>query len=456
MRERRKGDFMIITEEKELLKLIKQKEWKALRNAINEYDTIQIVEIIERSNEFESIILFRFLGREQAKDVFQELSFDKQEEIIEGLAQHASKVADLLNDMEPDDRTAFLEELQGNITQRLMQLLTPENRETAKKLLGYPEESIGRLMTPEYVAVKPHFSIQQTIDHIRQFGHDSETLNVIYIVDNNWKLIDDIRMREILLASPNQKIEDLIDRKFVSLSAFDDQETAVAVFKDHNRVALPVVDTDGVLLGILTIDDVFDIAEEEDTEDFHKFGAVADAIISPLQAAVGHLYKKRIVWLTALVFVNIFSGAVIASFENVLESMISLVFFLPLLIDSGGNAGSQSATLMIRALAMGDVQSKDWVKLLGKELFVSLLLGLTMAFGVSLVASFRAPEIILVLAITMTLIVIVGSVVGMLLPFIFTKLKVDPATASAPLITTISDISGVFIYFTVASKVLGL
>ena len=447
---------MIIHDAKELLKLIKQKEWKALRNAIHEYDTIEIVDIIERSNEFESIVLFRFLGREQSKDVFQELSFDKQEEIIEGLAQHASRVADLLNDMEPDDRTAFLEELQGNITQRLMQLLSPENRETAKKLLGYPEDSIGRLMTPEYVAVKPHFTVRQTIDHIRQFGHDSETLNVIYVVDNNWKLIDDIRMREIILASPEQKIEDLIDRKFVSLSAFDEQETAVAVFKDHNRVALPVVDTDGVLLGILTVDDIFDIAEEEDTEDFHKFGAVTDAIVSPLQATIGHLYKKRIFWLTALVFVNVFSGAVIASFENVLESMISLVFFLPLLIDSGGNAGSQSATLMIRAMAMGDVQPKDWIKLLGKELLVSLLLGITMAIGVSMVASFRAPEIILVLAITMTLVVVVGSVVGMLLPFIFTKLKIDPATASAPLITSISDITGVFIYFTVASKILGL
>ena len=447
---------MTIHDNRLLLRLIRNKEWKALRNAIPEYDTVQLVEIIERSNEFESIVLFRFLAREQAKEVFQELSFDKQEEIIEGLAQHASKVADLLNDMEPDDRTAFLEELQGNITQRLIQLLTPENRKMAQQLLGYPEDSIGRLMTPEYVAIKTDFTVQETIEHIRQFGHDSETLNVLYVVDNDWKLIDDIRMREIILASPQQKIEELVDRKFVSLSAFDDQETAIAVFKDHNRVALPVVDTDGVLLGILTVDDVFDIAEEEDTEDFHKFGAVTDAIVSPLQAAVGHLYKKRVLWLLALVFVNIFSGAVIASFEAVLERTISLVFFLPLLIDSGGNAGSQAATLMIRALAMGDVQARDWMKLLGKEFLVSLLLGLTMALGVSLVASVSSPEIILFLAITMTLIVIVGSVIGMLLPFIFTKLKVDPATASAPLITTISDISGVLIYFTVASKVLAI
>ncbi len=445
---------MIALEEKDLLELIENKEWKKLRNTLHESEYLEIVDIIERSKEFESILLFRFLGREQAKDVFQELSFDKQEEIIEGLAQHASKVAELLNDMEPDDRTAFLEELHGNITQRLIQLLTPENRETAKKLLGYPEDSIGRLMTPEYVAVKPHFTVQQTLDHIRQFGHDSETLNVIYVVDNNWKLIDDIRMREIILASPEQVIRDISDEKFISLSAFDDQETAVSIFKDHDRVALPVIDTEGILLGIVTVDDVMDVAEEEDTEDFHKFGAVQEAIISPLQATVTFLYQKRVLWLTALIFVNVFSGAVISKFENVLESAIALVFFLPLLIDSGGNAGSQSATLMIRALAIGDVQTKDWLKLLRKELVVSLLLGITMALGVSVLAAWRSPEIIYVLAITMTLVVIAGSLIGMLLPFIFTKLKVDPATASAPLITSIADILGVIIYFNVASKLL--
>lgn len=439
-----------------LLRQIRKKEWKALRTAMHELDYLQLAEAINRGSEFESVVLFRFLSREQAKEVFQELSHEKQEDIVEGLAQHASRVADLLNDMEPDDRTSLLEELPGKVTQRLMQLLTPENRKTATQLLGYPEESIGRLMTPEYVAVKPHFTVEETLTHIREYGHDSETLNVIYVVDNNWRLIDDIRIREIILASPQQRISELIDYKFVSLNAFDDQETAVSVFKDHDRVALPVSDSDGTLLGMVTIDDVFDVAEEEETEDFHKFGAVQDAIISPLQATVSFLYKKRVLWLIALVFVSVFSGAIIKSFEDVLAKTLSLVFFLPLLIDSGGNAGSQSATLMIRALAMGDVQIKDWTKLLGKEFFVSLLLGLTMALGVSLVSTFRAPEIMLVLAITMTLIVIVGSLIGMLLPFIFTKLKIDPATASAPLITSMADILGVFIYFTVASKVLGI
>lgn len=441
---------------KTLLRLIRKKEWKALRIAMHELDHLQLAEVINRGSEFESVVLFRFLSREQAKEVFQELSHEKQEAILEGLAQHASRVSDLLNDMEPDDRTAFLEELPGKVTQRLLQLLTPDNKETATKLLGYPEDSIGRLMTPEYVAVKPHFTVQETLAHIREYGHDSETLNVIYVVDNNWRLIDDIRIREIILASPEQKISSLIDNKFVSLNAFDDQETAVSTFKDHDRVALPVLDTDGTLLGIVTVDDIFDVAEEEETEDFHKFGAVQDAVVSPLQATVSFLYKKRVLWLMALVFVNVFSGAIIQGFEDVLSKTIALVFFLPLLIDSGGNAGSQSATLMIRALAMGDVQIKDWAKLLGKELAVSLLLGLSMSVGITLLASIRAPEITLVLIITMTLIVVVGSLIGMLLPFVFTKLKMDPAAASAPLITSMADILGVLIYFTVASKLLVL
>jgi magnesium transporter len=297
--------------------------------------------------------------------------------------------------------------------------------------------------------------VEETLAHIRQYGHDSETLNVIYVVDDKWRLLDGLRIREVILASPEQRISDLMDYKFAALNAFDDQETAVSAFKKYDRVVLPVVDTKGILLGIVTVDDILDIAEEEGTEDFQKFGAVQDAIISPLKASISFLYKKRVFWLTALVFVNVFSGAVIQNFEDVLASTLSLVFFLPLLIDSGGNAGSQSATLMIRALAMGDVQLRDWTKLLGKELLVSLLLGLTMALGVSLVSAFRAPEIMLVLGITMTAIVMVGSLIGMLLPFIFTKLKMDPATASAPLITSLADILGVLIYFTVASRLLG-
>src|SRR5690554_573191 len=436
--------------------LIKEEAWASLKTELSKLDLPAIVTLIERSNELQSTILFRFLPREEAKNVFQELHPRKQKEIIDGLAHHATLLTNLMNDMEPDNRTALFEELPGKIAQQLMQLLSVENLQQTTQLLGYPEESIGRLMTPKYVAVKSHFSVEETLKHIRRFGKEAETLGVVYVVDKQWQLVNDLRIRDILLADPEEKIQDLIKHKPVVLSAFDDQETAVQIFQDYNRVALPVVDSSNTLLGIVTVDDILDVAEEEQTEDFHRFAAVQDAIISPLQATIPFLYKKRIVWLMALVVVNIFSGAAIAHYEDLIQSVVSLIFFLPLIIASSGNAGSQSATLMIRAMAMGDVHMKDWIRLLGKEFLVSLLLGLTMALGVSLVAGWRAPEIMPVVAVSMILSVMVGSMLGMLLPFVFTRLKLDPATASAPLITSIADISGVLIYFSMAKWLLGL
>ena len=437
-------------------RLIKEESWTALKAELAKLDVPGIVNLIDRSNELQSTILFRFLPREEAKEVFQELHHRKQGEIIDGLASHATHLSNLMNDMEPDNRTALFEELPGKVAQQLMQLLSMENLQQTIQLLGYPEESIGRLMTPKYVAVKSHFTVADTLQHIRRFGKDAETLGVVYVVDRQWQLIDDLRIRDVLLADPDDKISDLIGDSPVVLSAFDDQETAIQVFQDYNRVALPVVDSSNTLLGIVTVDDILDVAEEEQTEDFQRFAAVQDAIISPLQATISFLYKKRIGWLMALVAMNVFSGYAMSRFESVIEGMVSLIFFLPLLIDSGGNAGSQSATLMIRALAKGDVRGRDWAFLLGKELVVSLLLGVTMALGVSIVATWRAPDIIPVVSLTMVLIVMVGSMIGMLLPFIFTRLKLDPATASAPLITSIADISGVLIYFSLATHILGL
>ena len=431
--------------------LIVRREWKILRQELSTIEEINIAEIIEELTEGEDIVVFRLLSSKQAKNTFQFLSHEKQEQIIEGLARNSTRLSALLNDLDPDDRTAFFEELPGQVSQRLIQLLSPEERKIAVQLLGYPEESIGRLMTPEFVAVKPHFTVSQTLEHVRKFGHNSETLNVIYVVEDNWKLIDDIKIREILLAHPDQFVRDLMDDRYVSLNAYDDQESAIRVFKDHDRVALPVTDSEGILLGIVTFDDIMDVEEEEVTEDFHKFGSFQNAIINPLKARAGLMYQKRILWLTILVFMNVFSGAAIAGFENVIQSTISLLFFLPLLIGSGGNAGSQSATLMIRSLAVGDVEVSDWVRLVGKEFLVSFLLGITMAAGISLIASFRAPEIIIVVAITMVLTVMAGSLVGLTIPFIFTKLNLDPAAASAPLITSIADIVGVLIYFSIAA-----
>jgi len=434
-----------------LISLIENQEWKKLKSKVEGLEPFDVAELFSVLSERDKIVIFRLLNKNQTKVVFKMLPHEKQQKIIEGLAENANKITKLLSDLEPDDRTAFLAELPGEVAQKLIQQLSPEQRFITNQLLGYPKESIGRLMTTEYVAVRPEFTVEETFQHIRKYGHDSETLNVIYVVDENWKLIYDLRIKDLILADPSQIVNELINHQFIALKATDDQEVAIKKFKNYDRVALPVLSEEGLLIGIVTFDDVMDIADEESSEDFHKFAAFQSAIANPLKARIFDVYKNRVVWLIALVFMNLFSGAALSSFENVIQSVVALVFFLPLLIDSGGYAGSQTATLMIRSLAMGDVKISDWYKLIGKEVVVSLFLGVTMAIGVSLVASFRAPEIIGVVAITMVLTVLMGSIVGLLLPFVFTKLKLDPATASAPLITSIADISGVLIYFSIAS-----
>lgn len=435
----------------DFLELIENKSWKTLKRSVNELVTDEVVELFDDISENDKIILFRLLNRKLAKEVFELLSHEEQDEIIKGFAENYKKISNLLNDLEPDDRTALFEELPGQVTQQLLVLLSPKERSMTDQLLGYPKESIGRLMTPEFVAVKANYTVARAFEHIRKFGRDSETLNVVYVVDKNWKLIDDIRIRDLILAKPEGSLEELIDYHFISLNVNADQETAIRVFRDSDRVALPVINDEGVLLGIVTFDDIMDVAEEESTEDFHKFGAFQSAISNPITAKVWSLYKNRVVWLVVLVFMNIFSGAALASFEDLIASTVALVFFLPLLIDSGGNAGSQSATLMIRYLAVGDVKKSDWYKLIGKEFVVSFLLGVTMAAGAALVAGYRAPEVAAVVAVTMVITVMNGSLIGLVLPYIFTKLRLDPATASAPLITSIADISGVIIYFSIAN-----
>ena len=435
--------------------LIKNRKWRILRRKLQNLDSMEATELVESASKTNKIILFRLLSRQQTKEVFKALAHSEQEEVIEGLTENFQKLTRVLNDIEPDDRTAFFEELPGDIAQRLIQKLTPEEQKITIQLLSYPKDSIGRLMTPEFVAIKATYTVAEAFAHIREHGKDSETLNVIYIIDDHWNLIDDITIKELILAKPEERISDLIDHRFVSLNALDDQEMAIQVFKDYDRVALPVLSKEGVLLGIVTFDDIMDVIEEESTEDFHKFGSIQNASKNPLKERIFILYKNRIVWLVLLVFMNVFSGAALASFEDVIQQVVALVFFLPLLIDSGGNAGSQSATLMIRYLALGEIQLSDWYKLIGRELLVSLLLGLTMAASVAAVASFRAPEVIIVVCIAMVINVMLGSLIGLLLPFIFTKLKVDPATASAPLVTSLADICGVLIYFSIASKYFG-
>jgi magnesium transporter len=402
------------------------------------------------------------LPRELAKEAFKHLSHDDQEDIIEGLATNVNKVTGLLNDLDPDDRTAFFEELPGEVSQRLIHLLSAEEREITLRLLGYPEESIGRLMTPEYVAIKPYFTIQQALEHIRRFGHDSETLNVIYIVDDEWKLIDDIRIKEIILASPEQLVSEVSDHRFVALNAYDDQEVAVKVFQDNDRVALPVVSTDGTLLGIVTFDDVMDIAEEESTEDFLKFGGAGELDLSYTKTSLFDLIKKRSGWVVLLFVGEMFTASAMSYFDAEIESAVVLALFVPLIISSGGNSGSQAASFIIRSLALGELTVRNWWYVMRKEIFSGLVLGTMLgAIGFTRILTWQRIGIYdygeywvwvaLSVAVSLILIVMWGTISGSMIPLLLKKLKLDPATASAPFVATLVDVTGLIIYFTVAA-----
>jgi magnesium transporter len=438
----------------EILELIEARQWDVLREAIGDWPAPEVADLVLHLRKADRVLLFRALSRRTAGTMFSHLELEQQDSLLRDLTDDETR--HVLADMPPDDRTHLLEELPGQATQRLLNLLSAGDLKETRWLLGYPEDSVGRLMTPDYVAVHPEWSVADALQHIRTHGQDSETVNRIYIIDRDWHLLDDIELRRIILAPPDARVADLMDHTFASVHAAEDREEAVRIVRKYDQVALPVIDSDGVLVGIATVDDLLDVAEAEATEDFHKVASVGPIRTSLKDASIAFLYKRRVGWLLILVFMNVFSGEAIAAFEDTIAAFVALVFFLPLLIDSGGNAGSQSATLMVRALAVGDVRAADWLRLLGKELGVALLLGLTMAVGVAVISLYRAPEVMVVVGSTMVLIVIWGSLLGMSLPFALTRFGRDPATASAPLITSLADISGVLIYFSIATWYLGI
>ncbi|HSJ06524.1 MAG TPA: magnesium transporter [Longimicrobiales bacterium] len=437
----------------EVLALMEARDWGALRAALIDAPGAEVADLMLSLEKQDRVLLFRSLPREVAADAFAHLEAQQQDDLLHDMRDGETRR--LLADMSPDDRTHLLEELPGRATQRLLNLLKPEDLKEARWLLGYPEESVGRLMTPDYVAVRAEWSVADALKHIRSAGRDSETINRIFVVDEDSRLIDDLELRRFILAELDTPVADIMDHTFVSVPAFSDREEAVGLIRRYDRIALPVVDSQGVLVGIVTVDDVLDVAEEEATEDFHRVASVDPVRVSLRDAPVHLMYRARIGWLFVLVFMNIFSGAGLAFFEDTIAATMALLFFLPVLIASGGNAGAQSATLMVRALATGDVMAADWVRMLGKEMGVALLLGVSMAIGIATISLFRAPDVLAVVSITMVAVVLVGSIIGMSLPFLLTRMGFDPATASAPLITSLADISGVLIYFTVARWYLG-
>lgn len=434
--------------------LLQQGDRALLRAFLDDQNISEVAELVDAFPDEETRIITS-MSIHRAASVFKILDLSSQKSIIHKLP--AGTTASLLNELPADDRTDFLEELPSNVVRELIKLLDPEERKVTLSLLGYPENSIGRLMTPDYVYVYANNTIEEVFATIRKYGKDSETINVIYVINDKGELIDDIRISDIILSAPDKKVAELIDGRFIALHPEDDQETAGEIFKMNNRVALPVVSQSNKLLGIVTIDDILWVASEEFSEDMQKMGGTAALEEPYLDVPLFKLYKKRIIWLLILFIGETFTIAAMSGFQKTLEHVLVLSTFIPLIISSGGNSGSQAATLIIQAMALGEITVQDWWRIARREIKSGLFMGLTLGLigygivvgGHSIFGLFGEHYAAVGLAIGIALIGVVlwGTLMGSMLPLLLKRLGADPATSSTPFIATLVDVTGLLIYF---------
>lgn len=446
-----------------MLDKIKEKKWEEIRSQLTKLHPSEAARIIEELPETESTVVFRLLPGEKASDIFEYLDPVNQQSIIKNLG--TKEVAAILNEMSPDDRTRFLGRLPDQILKETLNLLSPEERKVAGNLLGYGENTVGRLMTPDYIQVKKDWTVQQTLEHIRKVGKKVETLNVVYVVDNNSRLIDDIRIGKFLMASPETKVEELMGVKFVALLDTMDKEDAVQIFRQYDRSALPVITENGILVGIVTADDILDVAEEEATEDIQKFGGLEALDLPYVETPFLQMVKKRAGWLIILFLGEMLTASAMGHFDEEIERAVVLALFVPLIISSGGNSGSQAATLIIRAMALKELNLKDWWYVMRREIFSGFSLGIILgAIGFIRITiwqelglfNYTEHWMLVGLTIFLSLIAIVmwGTLSGSMIPFVLRRFGLDPATSSAPFVATLVDVTGLIIYFSIAAVIL--
>jgi magnesium transporter len=449
--------------ETELRSLLSVQQWAALGRRMDGYASPDVADFLERFDPPTRSIIFRALPRVQAGEVFAHLEPERQEALLHDLT--GAQTRELLASLAPDDRTELLAELPANVTQRLLTTLAPGDLAEARQLLGYPEESVGRLMTPDFVRVRADGSVAEALTHIRRYGRNAETLDAIYIIDAAGRLIDDLSLRVFVLADPSASVSSLMDDTYVALRATDDREEAVRAMERYDRVALPVIDSEGLLIGIVTADDVLDVAEEEATEDFQKMGGM-EALDTPyMQTGLAAMIRKRAGWLAALFLGEMLTATAMGYFEDEIAKAVVLALFVPLIISSGGNSGSQATSLIIRAMALREVRLRDWWRILVRELPTGLALGAILGtIGTLRILAWQAlgwtnyGEHYVLVASTVGFsligVVLFGTLAGSLLPFALRRVGFDPASASAPFVATLVDVTGLIIYFSVASVML--
>ena len=411
-------------------------------------------ELIEKDEELRAALtVLDILSTERAANVLGYLPKESQLEVVGELSD--SQVLKLLEEMGSDERADLFNRLGEDRREALLRRMAHQEREDLKRLASYEEGTAGAIMTSDYVAIASGMTVSQAMMRVRQTAPDAETVYQLYVLDNDGHLIGTMSLRQLMVARPGALVDDIMIKDVIKIPVDKAQEEVARIVARYDLLALPVVDADGRMVGIVTHDDAMDVAESEATEDIHKVISIGQLEDGVSRVPLWSLYRKRVFWLVLLVFANLFSGAGIAYFEETIAAQVALVFFLPLLIGSGGNAGAQAATLMVRGMATGDVGVKDWSKMLGRELLVAGSLGLTMAIAVAPIGIFRGGEAVaIIVALSMVTIVLFGSLIGMCLPFVLERFKVDPATASAPLVTTLIDATGVLIYFSIATAIL--
>lgn len=432
---------------------LKEGDKKTLRAFLDSQEPADIATILDTLEAGDALAAMRHVDLHEQAQIFGYLDAEYQIELSDLMGRR--EFARLMGAMSHDERVDLFKHLDPVAQEAVLPGLAQAERDDLRKLASYTEGTAGSIMTSDYATLTPDMTAKEAIEALRNQALDAETVYQAYIIDEDRKLVGVISLRDLIVARANARVRNLMDTNPVFIRAEEPREEAAQIISRYDLMALPVINGGDKLVGIVTQDDAMDVQEQEATSDFHKVGTVSGLKTNVRDAGIFVLYRARIVWLVLLVFGNIFSGAGIAYFEETIEAYVALVFFLPLLIDSGGNAGSQSATLMVRALATGDVRINDWARMLGRELAIAALLGITMALAVSTIGVVRGgPEIAVVVASSMMIIVIVGSMIGMSLPFLLSRFKLDPATASAPLVTSIADATGVLIYFAIATQVL--
>lgn len=442
---------------RELEELLEGKQYTRLRQYLAEFNEADIAGLMEHLEEEDMLKVFRILPKDLAAEVFSYLDVDNQQMIIISLTDR--EAANIINNLMADDAVDLLEEMPANVVKKLLTNASAETRRDINHLLRYPEDSAGSLMTVEYVDLKENLTVSQAIERIRKVGMDSETINICYVLDAQRKLLGTVALRYLLLSDEDEQIGDIMNENVISINTMMDQEEVAGQFKKYDFTAMPVVDNENRLVGIITVDDIVDIMEEENTEDMERMAAIAPSDKSYMRTGVQETFQKRIPWLLLLMLSATFTGAIITSFQEALSAYAALIAFIPMLMGTGGNAGGQASVTVIRGLSLGEIEYRDVPRVIWKEVRVAALCGICLGavnFVKLMVFNRMEVTVALVVSLTLVIVVLLAMLIGCILPVAAKRLGLDPAVMSSPFITTISDALSLLVYFKLATVMLGL